>query len=291
MTDEEIASHKKYWQGLLKATRRDSFKAVLKKLPRSYAKAPRNSHLEEWVSKATGLSGRPLEEWYQRAWHGCIANQVVGHRIRVGRYHEMVEFCAPPDLRSLQNIVDEGKGLFLVGCHLGPKAMARLMLVNSGMDILYLANGRQSFSQNDPGRVISAKNTGDRRAFMLEALARVRNGGVVYAAADGRASARGFEATFMNHKIAMGSGIMRLIRASKVPSVAVAAAWHSQKGIHLNFYRLPDCHSDAGDEWEREWMKSYIRWMEGLLEMPENLRLLRKHTFLGLPPMMGANAI
>jgi hypothetical protein len=112
------------------------------------------------------------------------------------------------------------------------------------------------------------------------ALDRLKKGGVVVVAADGRNGQLDVEAYFLNRKIRVSRGIAALARATGAAVIPALATWgDGDWSIDLRIYDplpLPPVATVAAAKWEREAMVRAVGFFDGIVRaFPGQCRIER----------------
>lgn len=237
--------------------------------------------LLEWGARHLGLDGLSLLEWARRAWWGLAAGELAIKFLHSDDLRtQFLDLVNPPDWTSLDEARSKG-GVILATAHLGPRKTAMHFCLEEPWPLLV-------WSHHEPGQPLpaSARRNGievldpidpTTASFILGRTAlHLREGGLLFAAADAASSARTMVLQRLGRSWAFSPGIPILARRLGVPVFFVLALW---RGLRINVTIQPIEPPSAElpeDQWLLNWIEQYWNAMEPVISSsPENLRFLR----------------
>lgn len=224
-----------------------------------------------WGRQALNLSAEEEPTWFARAWWGVQAGRVVQGILRRGRIEEVMSLVIPPDTSCLDLALAKGRGVLLIGAHLGPYAVNWHLLDRLDCEVLNLASARGPLGLGI--KTIDVSGEEERKRSLAACLLHLRRNGVVMIAADDRWGSRFKPYPFLSCSMSMSLGAAHLARMAVVPTLWFFSLWDAQrKRIQVI---IEDSGLDSGqavENWEDVWVSAYLqRLAEIILHQPENL--------------------
>ena len=106
----------------------------------------------------------------------------------------------------------------------------------------------------------------------MEASGRLRDGGVVFWAADDP-DVRPLQVAMFGWPVRLSRAAATLARLSAAATIPIAATWEAGR-IRVVLGEALEPASDDPEEWERRWLSGYCRFLEGVVAADAaNLRL------------------
>jgi hypothetical protein len=190
----------------------------------------------------------------------------------------VVRCCHGERLRQLR---EQKRSALLISWHVGPGLANVCALYRLGIPTLFVVYDRPC--RLPPGlEVCSTTGGADNRALALKrAISRLRGGGFVYIAMEGRGEST-LEIPFLGRQIRVGRGPAILARLTGSPVIPLLARWEPSGGtICVTVHEplpLPLCPPQVGVLFEQTLLETAWRWIEAYLRtLPYELspRILR----------------
>ncbi|MBK9082103.1 MAG: tetratricopeptide repeat protein [Rhizobiales bacterium] len=205
----------------------------------------------------------------RRAW-GRAANELLVNwaTYKEGGADDVARLAPPIDVDELGR---DGRGLVLVGCHLGTYApiLARLLATQADMRIVSTS---PHYMLTYPSPPIVAAG-GDGRALTTELAVALRRGGLVYLAADGKVGRQSERAYRIGGRaIRLPVGAAALAFTSRAPAYWSHAAW-TPAGLTTELVAAPPRQEgQAFETWLELWHEFVAERMNAIIAQgPENL--------------------
>jgi hypothetical protein len=224
----------------------------------------------DWAGDVLGLQGAELRRWSRRAWWGREASHAMRLRLDDARRCRGAEaLILPVDWRRLDALRGRG-GVLLAGAHIGPSQAAAHCVARHCPDALFL------FWNPHPGVTGAARLLAEpeaRRWALVEAWQRLRDGGVVFWAADAGGAVRPLAVEMFGRPVRLSCAAATLARLSGAASLPIAAVWDAGR-IRVVTGDPLDPGTAGPEAWERQWLASYARFLQGQISADAaNLRL------------------
>lgn len=196
------------------------------------------------------------DDWYCSARHGFYAYRVLERYMTLGRGHEIMDLIEPIDWRPLEAALKLGKGAIVVTAHNGPTPASIEAMDNCGFSLLSVS-GSSKVTEFDASLVGVATRQG-RKKSLIRCMLHLRDGGVVFGAADGR-HGDSFQTTdFLNQKIKVFTGFGELARLTRAPTIFLAATWVDVDRIRITLEPFSPDSEASPEQWTRQWYSIYL---------------------------------
>jgi hypothetical protein len=217
------------------------------------------------------LDGSALRRWQQRAWWGSALSRTVKDRLARGDDSGVARVLRPVDWTPLDAALARGRGVLVVGAHVGLGGVVPWALSRRCPDLLCLIG----IGDDTPHhlKVHDILSDTARATALADARLTLRRGGVVYLPADGPHGGAYDERVLLGRRIRIGAGAPALARLCQTPTVPACALWD---GGHIRVALAPAIapQSTAPDAWRSEWLNAYYAWLSAhLAGAGENLQL------------------
>lgn len=227
----------------------------------------------EWADQVLGLRGDARREWARRAWWGHAATQVVTAKLVPGGEHRAESLVDPVDWRRVDELHAAGRGLLVVASHLGDEWMLRYLLTRRYPDVSCVVGTGAGAPPSLSNRLFRTLTSDDHVNVLASARACLKRGGVVVLAADGKVGERARDVQILGRSLKLQPGTARLARLTRSPCLPVVGAWHGRR-VRLVFGEPIEPREAPGPEWEDEWLRLYVCWLERWVKGdPENVRI------------------
>jgi hypothetical protein len=214
-----------------------------------------------------GLRGPALRRWSRRAWWGRDASHAVRARLDDPRRAASVERRIDVDDDVPEAIA---AAPLLVGAHVGPSQAAAHAVSRVRPKALF------AFWRPHGGlgvREYLLADASARRLSLAVFAAELKQGGQVFAAADGGWNDHAIELPFLGGRVRLSRSTARLARRTGVVARPIAAGWEGLR-IRIRVGAAISPAASSGDAWEEDWLRAYLAFLEPLVrDTPENLRL------------------
>ncbi|MCI4660818.1 MAG: tetratricopeptide repeat protein [Neomegalonema sp.] len=228
-----------------------------------------------WAWSLADQDKHDFTQWQRRAHRGLRANHILRDWIeaRPEQSHQITALIDPVDAHPLAEARSLGKGVLIVGAHVGPFFAAPLMLEELGFPWQWIASNPPLGPSPALTRLISTATHSDQ-----EISARMRSsleqGELIYLLMDGRQYRK--RRMVMLHGVAISFPRVgaRLAYEHGIPSVYLRSAW--QKGrLSFTFHKMPlPKAGEAFELFDARWTERFFEYLcKHLAGAPENLTL------------------
>lgn len=240
--------------------------------------APRILRLKPNVRAQLKLNAAEEARFYRRLYRGYYFNEIIKYYMTQKRFDKFEPLYHQPDLESLDAAIRAhttlGRGVLLAFAHIGPKWAGTHLLKKMGYDAVIITWNPILLPNIHREAVHRGEATlaDVNRHLFLQSYARLRNGGVVYAAPDGMKGASNHTCEFLGETITLNTELAILAKKTGAASLPFAVVWQgSTLRVHTGtvFEIAP-----SAPNWEERWLEQYMQWITPfLLEDPSHWRL------------------
>lgn len=210
-------------------------------------------------------AGQWNEQWYRTAWWGYYAARILYRYVISGKIEEVSSIVATPDLTPIHQALAAGRGVILLGNHLGPyPAIDTLSTKFPELNIVTLTSNK---ARQGPGK-LHVTTPEEQKMSLVKSLLHLRKGGIVKIATDGRVvgdSKLFFR--FMGKRVRMANGAGELAVLSGAETLWCSATWAAVDQLRLRLAPMP---LPTGVSKEETIVKLYRRY---LYNMERQMRL------------------
>ena len=177
----------------------------------------------------------------------------------------------PLDTSHLDLALAKGRGVLLIGAHLGPYDLNWHLLDRLNCEILNLAS-----NGGPPGlglKIMDVSREEKRKMSLAACLLHLRRNGAVMIAADDRWGSHFKPYQLLHQPMNMSIGAARLAKTAMVPTLWFFTLWDwPRRKIRVTIQDSGLAPGQAAENWEDEWMFEYLqRLAEIMVHQPENL--------------------
>ena len=231
--------------------------------------------LLEWGRRKLKLNPESERQWYQRAWWGLFAGELIRAKLHHPKYRVQVfDLMDEPDWSEFAAVRAEGRGIILAGAHLGPPKTAMNYLMSQRLPLIIWTDMNSFPEWWKNGFEVTYVDPARNPASLAKTAFHLRNNGVLFGAPDtpsGRNTVKldGFAPWHFS------LGLPTLAKKLALPVFRFTALWHENR-IRISYERVatpPDRLTD--DAWNRQWLDYFSGPLDRIAQAsPENLRFL-----------------
>ncbi|WP_265569768.1 tetratricopeptide repeat protein [Sphingomicrobium nitratireducens] len=217
------------------------------------------------------------EEWEARAKWGALADKLLYNWLecRTDRVEEALPLIEDLDAagRTLQPLLDRGKGLIVASGHIGLMFAGPLALELLGYDNKWLASVPSIPTLGFADQLISTVDQTEAQV-VRQSMRALSEGKVLTVAIDGAMSMDAPRVEFEGQMITYSSFAARLSFKQKAPSVWAKPRWKDGR-IEFDLAHMPDPERARDlDEFLDAWREAFLGHLRNAMrDAPENLRL------------------
>lgn len=242
--------------------------------------APCDPELEEKIRVSHQLLAPPghrFADWRRRVLWADRATEILrlwwyAFPARGDEIDALIE--RPCRLDLLHSALKRGKGVILVGSHLGPFPAATRAMETSGLTFRTI--GRPNFPRRNPDpdlQIVIGKNS---FSPLREAMQVLRAGGILGLTADLVTDLSGYDAVtveVLGRDVQISSLAARAAYRDGAPSLWMQAYWRGRSSIEVELGGLPEPKpAETRDQFIRRWVDAYGAHLESVLKSgPENI--------------------
>jgi len=202
--------------------------------------------------------GAELRRWQRRAWWGSALSRTLKDRLARGDDRGLDRAVLPVDWSPLEAALSRGRGVVVVGAHIGPGGVVPWALSKRFPNTLSLIGVRGDKPHHLRVHDVIADKS--RATALAAGRLALRRGGIVYVSADGGFGAQCSELEALGFAVRIGEGAPTLSRLCGAPTVPACALWQGARiRVELAAPILPVAAEPA--VWRREWIEAYCRWL------------------------------